>query len=70
VDEAKHDSFENENGAKPNEHNEVLVVSLSDASSKLRAVVIEAFDTTVANSTMDGSWRPVDVASLAVFNFC
>lgn len=49
---------------REDEYEEVAVVSLSDAISYPGAMVIKIFDAVVANSTVDCSNWPVDVASI------
>ena len=55
-------------GSAPDEDDKVFVVSFTDASAQPRAVVVKALDAAIANAAVDGSGRPVDVASLTVFD--
>ena len=55
-------------GSAPDEDDKVFVVSLAYTSAQPWAVVVQAFNTAIANATVYGSGRPVNVTSLAVFD--
>ena len=56
-------------GSAPNKDDKVFVVSLAYTGAQPRAVVVQALDAAIANAAVDGSGRPVDVASLTIFDF-
>ena len=54
---------------RPEEYNEVLVVSLSHARPNPRTMVVQPLNTAAAGAAVDGPGRPVDIAGGAVFHF-
>jgi len=55
------------NNLNKNINEKKQIVLLSNATSKPRAVMIEFFDTIITDITMACSWRPEDIANVAIF---
>lgn len=68
MDTAGHYGQDYHNGSRLYKANKVFVVSLAHASSQPWAMMIQPFYTTVANATMNGSRRSVDITSGTVLN--
>ena len=56
-------------GKKRDKRDEVLVIAFTNTGPNPRAVVVESFNTAVAETAVDRTGRAVDVARIAVFNF-
>ena len=68
MDEGEDERLHDQNGARPDEHDEVLVVSLADASTKPWTVMVESLNAAIADSTVDSSRWSVDLTGRAVFD--
>lgn len=69
MESCKHDALDNHDCYKPDEAEEVLVISLSDAGAQPGAVMVQPLDAAVADATMNRSWWSVQVTSVAILNF-
>lgn len=61
-------AFSRKNGDQGHKHDEILVVSLANARSEPRTMVVQPLNATIADSAMDCSWRSVNVTGDAVLD--
>lgn len=53
-----------------NKDYEILVVPLANTGSKPWTVMIKTFNATIADSTVNCPWWPIDIAGSTVFDLC